>query len=55
MPFDVKFQSQSPVGWPQIVVTILGYDFFGKSYVEGYGSTHIPATAGTYLIKQTFS
>ena len=50
MPFDVKYQSKSPFGWPQIVVSVIGYDFFGKSYVEGYGCTHIPATAGTYIL-----
>jgi hypothetical protein len=50
LPFEVKYQTQCPFGWPQITVSVIGYDFFGKSYVEGYGSTHIPATAGTYII-----
>ena len=46
MPFEAVYQSKNPSGWPQIVISVLGYDWLGKSYVEGYGSTHIPTTPG---------
>ncbi len=46
MPFEAVYQSKNPSGWPQIVISVLGYDYLGKSFVQGYGSTHIPASPG---------
>jgi len=45
-PFDCTFRSLNPYGWPQLVLTVMGPDFFGRSVVKGYGSVHIPTTPG---------
>jgi len=33
-------------GWPQLLVILYGTDFFGRSFVEGYGNMHLPTTSG---------
>lgn len=45
-PFDVTYRSLNPYGWPQIVVSVIGPDLFGRSIAKGYGSVHVPTTPG---------
>jgi B9 domain-containing protein 1 len=47
-PIDVGFKSSNPFGWPQIVVSVYGYDVFGNDVVRGYGVTHVPITTGRH-------
>ncbi|EGR28539.1 B9 domain protein [Ichthyophthirius multifiliis] len=48
LPFEGNFELESPFGWPQLIVQIYGYNFFGLSEIRGYGSTHIPSQSGTH-------
>ena len=34
------------VGWPTILVTVYGFDFWGRDVVRGYGSLRIPIASG---------
>ena len=31
---------------PQLVVSVYGYDAFGKDVIRGYGVTHVPIAPG---------
>jgi Ciliary basal body-associated, B9 protein len=33
---------------PQLVVSVYGYDAFGKDVVRGYGVTHVPIVPGRF-------
>ncbi|EFO17797.1 hypothetical protein LOAG_10702 [Loa loa] len=46
MPIEATFTSTNPFGWPQIVLTCYGLDFFGNDVVCGYGAVHIPTVPG---------
>ncbi|CAL1273162.1 unnamed protein product [Larinioides sclopetarius] len=47
-PLDISFKSVNPFGWPQLVVSVYGMDFFGNDVVRGYGSVHVPIFAGRH-------
>ncbi|KFO77134.1 B9 domain-containing protein 1, partial [Cuculus canorus] len=47
-PIDITFKSTNPFGWPQIVVSVYGPDFFGNDVVRGYGTVHVPFTPGRH-------
>ncbi|XP_065707189.2 B9 domain-containing protein 1 [Patagioenas fasciata] len=47
-PIDITFKSTNPSGWPQIVVSVYGPDFFGNDVVRGYGAVHVPFTPGRH-------
>ncbi|OXB68781.1 hypothetical protein ASZ78_002196 [Callipepla squamata] len=47
-PIDITFKSTNPSGWPQIVVSVYGADFFGNDVVRGYGAVHVPFTPGRH-------
>ncbi|XP_035221539.1 B9 domain-containing protein 1-like [Stegodyphus dumicola] len=47
-PLDITFKSTNPYGWPQLVVSVYGIDFFGNDVVRGYGSIHIPVSPGKH-------
>ena len=40
-------RSTSPFGWPQLVVSVYGLDSLGNDVVRGYGSIHVPLSAGS--------
>ena len=42
------YNSFSPAGWPQLVVSVFGQDFFGRDVLAGTGSIHVPIGPGTY-------
>ncbi|VDM98228.1 unnamed protein product, partial [Thelazia callipaeda] len=46
MPIEATFTSTNPSGWPQIVLTCYGFDFFGNNVIRGYGAVHIPTIPG---------
>ncbi|EGD72453.1 B9 domain-containing protein 1 [Salpingoeca rosetta] len=50
-PIDITLKSQLPRGWPQIVVAVYGLDMFGRDIVRGYGTCHLPVTAGHHTLK----
>jgi B9 domain-containing protein 1 len=56
-PIDVAFKSTNVFGWPTILVTVYGFDFFGRDVtlyifdfqvVRGYGSLKLPMATGRY-------
>ncbi|XP_051632843.1 B9 domain-containing protein 1 [Manacus candei] len=47
-PIDITFKSTNPFGWPQIVLSVYGPDFFGHDVVRGYGAVHVPFTPGRH-------
>ncbi|XP_050569836.1 B9 domain-containing protein 1 isoform X3 [Cygnus atratus] len=47
-PIEITFKSTNPSGWPQIVVSVYGPDFFGNDVVRGYGAVHVPFTPGRH-------
>ncbi|XP_064317497.1 B9 domain-containing protein 1 [Phalacrocorax carbo] len=47
-PINITFKSTNPSGWPQIVVSVYGPDFFGNDVVRGYGAVHVPFTPGRH-------
>uniref|UniRef100_A0A0R3RS99 B9 domain-containing protein 1 n=1 Tax=Elaeophora elaphi TaxID=1147741 RepID=A0A0R3RS99_9BILA len=51
MPIQATFSSTNPFGWPQIVLTCYGSDFFGNDVVCGYGAVHIPTVPGRTIRK----
>ena len=38
-------------GWPQLVIALYGTDFFGRSFVRGYGNMHLPSQNGKHIRK----
>ncbi|XP_024893585.1 B9 domain-containing protein 1-like isoform X2 [Temnothorax curvispinosus] len=47
-PLDITFKSTNPHGWPQLIMSIYGLDFFGHDVIRGYGVCHLPLTAGRH-------
>ncbi|XP_015904593.1 B9 domain-containing protein 1 [Parasteatoda tepidariorum] len=47
-PLDISFKSTNLYGWPQLVVSVYGLDFFGNDVVRGYGSVHVPVAPGKH-------
>ncbi|XP_071528726.1 B9 domain-containing protein 1 [Panulirus ornatus] len=52
-PIDITFKSTNPFGWPQIVISIYGTDFFGNVVIMGYTACHVPITPGTHTRRLT--
>lgn len=48
LPFEISFETTSLSGWPQLVVALYGTDFFGRSFVRGYGNVHLPSQTGNH-------
>jgi B9 domain-containing protein 1 len=55
-PIDVTFRATCVHGWPQIVVSVYGEDYLGRSdMILGYGATHLPLTPGRHeIVVRTF-
>jgi len=55
-PIDVTFKATGVHGWPQVVLSIYGSDFAGRSdMIIGYGAVHLPLTPGRHeLFVRTF-
>jgi B9 domain-containing protein 1 len=51
MPLEATFKSTNPYGWPQIVFSIYGSNFWGLETVRGYSRLSIPLSGGvqTYV------
>ena len=45
---DALFQSTTPHGWPQLVITCSGRDFFGRENNYAHGSTFVPTIPGRH-------
>ena len=48
MPFEVCLRSTNPSGWPQLVVSCYGPDWFGREVLKAYGVCYFPATKGSH-------
>ncbi|KAK8386673.1 hypothetical protein O3P69_017850 [Scylla paramamosain] len=47
-PIDITYKSTNPFGWPQIILSVYGTDFFGNIVIVGYAACHVPLTPGTH-------
>ncbi|MPC28768.1 B9 domain-containing protein 1 [Portunus trituberculatus] len=47
-PIDITYKSTNPFGWPQIILSVYGTDFFGNIVIVGYTACHVPITPGTH-------
>ncbi|KAK4308880.1 hypothetical protein Pmani_019452 [Petrolisthes manimaculis] len=52
-PFDITFKSTNPYGWPQVILSVYGTDFFGNTVIMGYTACHVPITPGKYTRRLT--
>lgn len=51
-PIDVTFGSTGVHGWPQIVISVYGSDYFGRSdMILGYGSAYLPIAPGRHELR----
>ena len=50
MPFEVCLRSTNPSGWPQLVVSCYGPDWFGREVLKAYGVCYFPTTKGSHEI-----
>ena len=48
MPFEVCLRSTNPSGWPQLVVSCYGPDWFGREVLKAYGVCYFPSTKGSH-------
>ena len=48
MPFEVCLRSTNPSGWPQLVVSCYGPDWFGREVLKAYGVCYFPTTKGSH-------
>lgn len=42
MPIEFTFKSTNPFGWPQIVISLYGTNFWGTETSRGYARVHVP-------------
>ncbi len=47
-PINLVFSSSNISGWPRLIVTVLGTDFFGRQVVRGYSSLALPVAPGNF-------
>ncbi|XP_020279185.1 B9 domain-containing protein 1 isoform X4 [Pseudomyrmex gracilis] len=45
-PLDITFKSTNPHGWPQLIMSFYGLDFFGNDVIRGYAVCHLPLQTG---------
>ncbi|KAL1243839.1 B9 domain-containing protein [Trichinella spiralis] len=48
-PVELTLKSTNPYGWPRLVLSCYGTDWFGNDVIRGYGFTHIPTSAGRHV------
>ena len=51
IPFEISFETTYLNGWPQLIIALYGTDFFGRSFVRGYGNMHLPSQSGKHKRK----
>merc|ERR1711988_1798903 len=47
-PLDIAFKSTNAFGWPQLVISVYGMDFWTRDVIRGYGRVHLPISPGRY-------
>lgn len=50
-PVGISLRTQTPYGWPQIVLAVYGLNSFGNDKIVGYGAVHLPLKQGTHKLK----
>ncbi|KAG5326861.1 B9D1 protein, partial [Acromyrmex heyeri] len=53
-PLEITFKSTNPHGWPQLIMSIYGLDFFGRDVIRGYGVCHLPLKTGYHEKRYLF-
>ena len=51
LPFEVAYRSLNPRGWPKIILSCSGPDFFGREINIAFGGTHVPTQPGRFCKK----
>lgn len=50
-PIDLQLSTDSPQGWPRILVRVYELDAYGACHMIATGFTHIPMSAGSFEIE----
>ena len=50
-PIGITFNSTTPFGWPQFIISVYGLNSFGNDMIVGYGGIHLPSTPGKFNLK----
>lgn len=50
-PVGISLRTNTPYGWPQIVLAVYGLNSFGNDKIVGYGAVHLPLKQGTHKLK----
>ena len=51
-PVDISFKASCVFGWPQIVISVYGEDYFGRpDMILGYGAVHVPLAPGRHVLE----
>jgi B9 domain-containing protein 1 len=51
MPIEISLKSTNPYGWPQIVYSLYGTNFWGVETSRGYARIHCPLPGNAQTIK----
>jgi B9 domain-containing protein 1 len=49
LPIDCTYTSETPSGWPRLVLTVVSFDWLGRPVVSGYGTVVVPSQPGTHV------
>lgn len=50
-PLDLHFITKGIQGWPKIVLQVSCVDYFGRSWVVGYGCCNLPIAPGPHVLE----
>ncbi len=53
-PIDITFKALNVHGWPQIILSVYGLNFWAKDVIYGYGCTNIPTVPGRCVLALNF-
>lgn len=51
LPIELTMNSTNVYGWPQLIVSVYGLNFFGLDVIRGYGHIHLPPIPGRHELK----
>ncbi|KAK9843285.1 hypothetical protein WJX74_009813 [Apatococcus lobatus] len=50
-PLELAYRSTNAHGWPQLIVSVYGFDGWGRDVIRGYGSAYLPTFSGRHKVK----
>ncbi|KAK9835935.1 hypothetical protein WJX84_008753 [Apatococcus fuscideae] len=54
-PLEIAYRSTNAHGWPQVVVSVYGFDGWGRDVIRGYGSAHFPTFSGRHNLEAEYA